>query len=100
MVLYLLHQEPFRTVRMNLYKRALKAYFKLSRCFGDVTPTVNTFLHLFDHMVKPILLYGSEIWGTINPFSVAVKRNFNSGLERFVSQMQCDKLHMKCLKIS
>ena len=35
---------------------------------------MDTFLHLFDHTVKPVLLYGSEIWGTINTVSANVKK--------------------------
>jgi hypothetical protein len=26
-------------------------------------PNVKTLLHIFDHTVKPIVLYGSEVWG-------------------------------------
>jgi hypothetical protein len=27
----------------------------------------NTSLHVFDHTIKPISLYGCEIWGSFNP---------------------------------
>ena len=48
----------------DLYKRGLKANFKISKCFGDLHQNVDIVLRLFDHTVKPVLLYGSEIWGT------------------------------------
>ena len=28
---------------------------------------IKTLLHIFDHTVKPILTYGSEVWGTFDP---------------------------------
>jgi len=28
-----------------------------------MAPGIKTMLHLFDHTVKPIILYGSEMWG-------------------------------------
>jgi len=36
-----------------------------------MTPRIKTMLHLFDHTVKPIILYGSEIWG-----DAVLKNNF------------------------
>jgi hypothetical protein len=29
-----------------------------------------TLMHIFDHTIKPILLYGSEICGTFNPSTI------------------------------
>ena len=31
-------------------------------------------LHLFDHTVKPVLLYSSEIWGSIDTTSSSFKK--------------------------
>ena len=30
-------------------------------------PKIKTLLHVFDHTVKPILTYGSEVWCTFDP---------------------------------
>ena len=49
--------------RYDLYKRGLKACFKLKKCFEHNKPKIKTILHVFDHTVKPVLLYGSEMWG-------------------------------------
>lgn len=49
--------------RKDLYKRGLKAIFKLNSNFSDMAPGIKTIIHLFDHTVKPIILYGSEMWG-------------------------------------
>ena len=54
----------FSHAKLDLYKRGLKAFFKLKSMFGDLCPNVNTSLHIFDHTVKPVLLYGCDVWGT------------------------------------
>ena len=59
----------FSYCQNDLYKRGLKK----SKCFGDLHQNVDTVLHLFDHIVKPVLLYGGEIWGTIHTASAKVK---------------------------
>lgn len=47
--------------KSDLYNRASKAYFKLLRTINPM-PKPSIMLHLFDHLIKPILLYGCEIW--------------------------------------
>ena len=56
----------FEYAKRELYKKGLKVYFKLVRSLSP-TPKASTMLHLFDHLIKPVLLYGCEIWG---PFSL------------------------------
>ena len=51
-------------------------------------------MHLFDHTVKPVLLYGSEIWGTINTASAKVKKDPFSLLNTLYD-MPCEKLHIR-----
>ena len=51
----------FSHAKLDLYKRGLKAFFKLKSIFGNLSPNVNTSLHVFDHAVKPVLLYGYEV---------------------------------------
>ena len=46
-----------------LSEQALKAYHSLLYVFDRVNLDVKTKLSLFDSMVVPILLYGSEVWG-------------------------------------
>ena len=51
---------------VNLKDRALKAYFKLKRSLGSyfrLHPAIT--LHLFDTLLKPILLYNSDFWGCL-----------------------------------
>jgi hypothetical protein len=54
----------------NGYKKAVKAFFKLKAYVLSLYPMPKTSLHIFDHTVKPILLYCSEIWGCYLPKSV------------------------------
>ena len=55
-----------RSALDDLRSRALKAYMamknKLGVCFRD---HVNDTLSLFDSLIKPILLYGSDFWGCL-----------------------------------
>ena len=65
----------FAQVKADLYRRDLKAFVKQKSIFGDLSPNMDTSLHIFDHRVKPILLYGSEIWGG-GGFMFAIISNF------------------------
>ena len=42
----------FSHAKLDLYKRGLKAFFKLKCIYGDISSNVNTSLHIFDHTVK------------------------------------------------
>ena len=53
----------FNFAQDDIYKKASKAPFKLTKLFSSSKTSINTSLHLFDHLIKPIVLYGSEIWG-------------------------------------
>ena len=87
----------FSYCQEDLYKRALKAYFKVSKVFGQLHQNVNSILHLFDHTVKPILLYGSEIWGIPNTSSSILNKT-DYTLSKSFNNLYCDKLHVKFLK--
>jgi hypothetical protein len=98
--------------KSDLYKRALKACFKLTRALKPL-PTPSTSLHLFDHLIKPILLYGCEVWSPIDFDYKSVKlpqneqAHFRKGLRdrfpfitKYMDKIdQTEKLHMKFCKI-
>ena len=44
----------------DLRSRGLKVYWSLGGCFHT---HMREMLHLFDSLIKPILLYGSDFWG-------------------------------------
>ena len=55
----------FTSAKEQLYKKSLKAYFKLRKALeGLNNPRLG--LHLFNHTVTPILTYGAEVWGIFN----------------------------------
>ena len=56
----------FTAAQEELYKKALKALSKLQRDFLCLNPSISTALHVFNHTIKPILLYGCEIWSSFN----------------------------------
>ena len=49
---------------MQKRTNTIKAYFKLIRSLKPLHKA-STLLNLFDHFIKPILLYGYEIWAPV-----------------------------------
>ena len=50
----------------DLKDRALRAYYSLKGKMGDYFMSYpSTTLHLFDTLIKPILLYNSDYWGCL-----------------------------------
>jgi hypothetical protein len=47
----------------ELVSKARKAAFKISKNLNHPFCGVNPMMKLFDALIKPIILYGSEIWG-------------------------------------
>ena len=70
----------------------------LKSIFGNLSPNINTCLHIFDHTVKPVLLYGCEVWGTCFPSAAAVKRETDFKLEKGYNNLECEKLAVKYYK--
>ncbi len=85
----------FNIMRNELYKKALKAYFKLRSDFFSLNPSIKTCLHIFDHTLKPILLFNSEVWGSYCA-SNAKMRTFD--FENIFKNVSCEKLHIRFLK--
>ena len=75
----------FTLAQDELYKKALKALFRLQKYFLSLNPNVSTALHVFDHTIKPILLYGCEIWGSFST-STARFRNGPIALDEIYSK--------------
>ena len=47
--------------RKEISNKGMKALFKLKQLFTPDMPGIKTVLHIFNHTVRPVLLYGSEI---------------------------------------
>jgi hypothetical protein len=81
-----------RSMKNDLYKRGLKAYFKLMGKFNP-KPSIKIMLHLFDHIVKPILLYCCEIWTPIN-LNYKILKNPTSPTNDLRKQLRKDMPHI------
>ena len=88
----------FSHAKLDLYKRGLKAFLSSKVFFGDLSPNVNTSLRLFDHTVKPVLLYGCEVWGTCYPSAAVVREEEDFKLEKGYNNLDCEKLTVKYYK--
>ena len=53
---------------------------------------------MLDHTIKPILLYGSDIGGMFNPFTMKCKKE-NPFLDNIYSGSLCEKIHLKFCKL-
>jgi hypothetical protein len=51
---------------LDLTRRGQKAFFKLKNILYDIPCSASNIMHIFDHIVKPVLLYASEIVGLFN----------------------------------
>jgi hypothetical protein len=85
---------------MNSIKKSLKAYFKLQKDFLSLNPKQKTSIHIFDHTIKPIVLYGCEIWGIFNSNTARFRNGtFRGSPDRMIySNLICEKLHTKFCK--
>lgn len=60
-----------------------------------MNPKIKTSLNVLDHTIKPILLYGCEIWGSFNCKSSKFRKEDNILLDHIYSNTTCEKLHTK-----
>ena len=58
-------------------------------------PNIGTSIHVFDHTIKPILPYGSEIWGSFNTQTTKFKNDRKITLDHIINNLMCEKLHIK-----
>lgn len=55
----------FDLAKENLYKKALKTFFYIRKLITTSTNiSIPTWINIFDHVIRPILTYGCEIWGS------------------------------------
>ena len=101
----------FINMKKDLASRASKVYFKIIKTF-KFSPHIDIILNLFDHMVKPILSYGSEIWAISDVKLNTTKLPQDTRAEFFYDlkakcpilstfiekEDPCESLHLKFLK--
>ena len=83
----------------KLSNKTLKVIFMIRRRFQTEAINAKLFLKLFDTCVKPILLYGSELWSV---FNVNICRNCTDAskfsLERQYDNFLPEKVHTRFCK--
>ena len=84
----------FNEARKQLFQKGMKASFKLYRDMKSADPSIKTFLHIFDHCIKPIVLYGCENWGV---FNITQKRKTLPMFDIF-KEWEMEKLNLKYCK--
>ena len=89
----------FNIAQQELYKKGLKAYFKLKKVTESLC-SASTMFHLFDSTVKPAILYGSEIWGMPKNLDVRKFKNDLDLEQKLINYYKCEDLHtMVCRQI-
>lgn len=88
----------FSQCKTDLYKKSMKACFKLQNCLSSSSPSIDTYLHLYDHTIKPILTHGSEIWGMFSTNSASCKKESNYCFEKIFLLGHSELSHTKFLK--
>ena len=82
----------------DIFNKARKATFKVTKLITSAEPSVKTSLHLYDHLIKPILLYGSEIWGAFKTNSKACKKDDTFLFPSIYKNSLADKSQVSFLK--
>ncbi|MEW8546081.1 MAG: hypothetical protein AB2693_21380, partial [Candidatus Thiodiazotropha sp.] len=88
----------FSCAQDDIFKKSIKATFKLTKSITSGEPSIRTSLHLFDHMIKPIVLYGSEIWGVFKTQSAACRKDSVFSFENIYKNNVSDKSQIRYLK--
>ena len=68
----------------------------MKRNIISLNPNINTSIHLFDHAIKPILLYGSEIWACSLPKKTSIDDLFD--FNKIARSFYSEKLHIHFCK--
>ena len=68
----------FSKAHQHLYRKAIKAQYSIYSSVNVYSdqPNIPLFLRLFDSLLKPIILYGSEIWGTYKTQKKGINGDF------------------------
>jgi hypothetical protein len=88
------HSGSFKLAQKYMADKATRAAFKLRNLLHNSGLPPQTSLRLFDQLIKPICLYGSEIWGTefIKPHDTTSK--FFASMEK----LACEKVNLSFSK--
>ncbi len=87
----------FKEAVQLLCDKATKASFCLTKSLGNHNQNIQICLRLYDSMIKPILLYGSEVWGA---FVLDFEKLFTESEEKtkLYDTVKIEQNHMKFCK--
>jgi len=87
----------FNVAQKSLNEKAQRALFKLKKLLygSNLKPYVG--LKLFDQLIKPICLYGAEIWGPKH-LSISDSLENDGSLEHSFEKLLCEKLNISFSK--
>ena len=85
----------FNYAQDDIFKKSIKATFKLTKTITSGEPSINTSLHLNDHNIKPIVVYGSEIWEVSKTNCAACKKDSLFSFENIYKNNIADKSQMR-----
>jgi hypothetical protein len=77
----------FDVARQDLVNRSLKAMYKLTSTLKKLQPSYTTGMHLFDRLVKPVMMYGADICG----FKLTKFKSIYNEMKKYVME----KCHLK-----
>ena len=83
--------------QLSIKQRCLKAIFKLRSLLQDSSVNPKLSMKLFDQMVKPIVLYGCEIWGVPTNLKIPTQGSMEKLLNKYES-IPIEKMHMRYCK--
>ena len=81
--------------RKEISNKGMNTLFKLKQLFTPDMPGIKTVLHVFNHTVRPVLLYGSEIF-FFSPSKFA--KNHEDFLSNQISKIHIEKTRTKFCK--
>ena len=85
----------FTAAKQELYQKGLKALYKLSKSLKntDIKPSVA--MHIYNHTVLQVILYGCEIWGMENKNQRRTQKAENFKIETSYENLLLNKIEMK-----
>jgi hypothetical protein len=87
----------FNAAIVDLKSKASKAYYKLLKITSKCSFPIHLRLKLFDALVKPIMLYNSEIWGLQPRLISGNEDEYGLDLQK-LDRMPYEQLHHKFCK--
>ena len=95
----------FTHAKKDLKQKGLKALFSFWKSINPgKMPPINIATKLFDSIVKPIIMYNSEVWGSELPSSLQTEILNDDTISqekyiKFLNETPCEQLHLKFCKM-